>query len=98
MNELYYGSHELPDLDDIDYMIGDGIPLQAKASVSSAIAFDENALIEALKRIYSQQFHPLDDIEEHLFEETLRLMLQATEEGLAESGAEVAKEIGRAHV
>ena len=99
MNELYYGSHELPDLDDIDYMIGDGIPLQAKlscsvknSSTSSAIAFDEKALIEALKRIYSQKFHPMDDIEEHLFEETLRLMLQATDEGMAVSGAAIDKE------
>ena len=92
MNELYYGSHELPDLDDIDYMIGEGIPLQADANVSSAIAFDEKALIEALKRIYSQEFRPMTDIEEHLFEETLRLMLQATDEGMAMSGAEVAKE------
>lgn len=91
MNELYYGKDELPDLDDIDYMIGDGIPLQAKASVSSAVAFDENALVVALKRIYSQKFHPMDDIEDHLFEETLSLMLQATDEGMADSGAAIDK-------
>ena len=92
MNELYYGSQELPDLDDIDYMIGDGIPLQAKVSTSSAIAFDENAIVETLKRIYSQKFHPMEDIENHLFEETLRLMLQATDEGMAISGAAIDKE------
>lgn len=106
MNELYYGSHELPDLDDIDYMIGDGIPLQAKllsfrgaeqrrisnTSAESTLAFSEEVLIEALKRIYSQKFHPMDDIEEHLFEETLRLMLQATDEGMAVSGAAIDKE------
>lgn len=91
MNELYYGKDELPDLDDIDYMIGDAIPLQAKASVSSAVAFDENALVVALKRIYSQKFHPMDDIEDHLFEETLRLMLLATDEGMADSGAAIDK-------
>jgi len=93
MNELYYGTPELPDLDDIDYMLGDGIPLQAKASdVSSAFTFDEKALAEALKRIYSKEFRPMTDIEEHLFDETLRIMLQATDEGMAESGAEVERE------
>lgn len=93
MNELYYGTPELPDLDDIDYMIGDGIPLQAKASdVSSAITFDDEALVEALKRIYSHEFHPMTNIEEHLFDETLRIMLQATDEGMAESGATIDKE------
>ena len=93
MNELYYGTPELPDLDDIDYMLGDGIPLQAKASdVSSAFTFDEKALAEALKRIYSQEFRPMTDIEEHLFDETLRILLQATDEGMTESGAEVERE------
>ena len=93
MNELYYGTPELPDLDDIDYMLGDGIPLQAKASdVSSAFTFDEKALVEALKRIYSKEFRPMTDIEEHLFDETLRILLQATDEGMAESGAEVERE------
>lgn len=93
MNELYYGTPELPDLDDIDYMLGDGIPLQAKASdTSSVFTFDDKALAEALKRIYSREFHPMDDIEEHLFDETLRILLQATDEGMAESGAEVEKE------
>ena len=93
MNELYYGTPELPDLDDIDYMLGDGIPLQAKASeVSSAFTFNEKALAEALKRIYSKEFRPMVDIEEHLFDETLRILLQATDEGMAESGAEVERE------
>lgn len=106
MNELYYGTPELPDLDDIDYMLGDGIPLQAKllsfrgaerrripdTSTSSAFTFDNEALAEALKRIYSREFHPMTDIEEHLFDETLRILLQATDEGMAESGAEVERE------
>lgn len=105
MNELYYGTPELPDLDDIDYMIGDGIPLQAKVesgirdsrrvilsnakdletSASSAFTFDDKALAEALKRIYSQEFRPMIDIEEHLFDETLRIMLQATDEGWSQA-------------
>lgn len=93
MNELYYGTPELPDLDDIDYMLGDGIPLQAKASeVSSAFTFNEKVLAEALKRIYSKEFRPMADIEEHLFDETLRILLQATDEGMAESGSEVERE------
>ena len=92
MNELYYNTPELPDLDDIDYMLGDGIVLQAKEDVSSAFTFDENTLAQALKRIYSKEFHPMNDIEEHLFDETLRIMLQATDEGMAISGAEVERE------
>ena len=92
MNELYYNTPELPDLDDIDYMLGDGIVLQAKEDVSSAFTFDDNTLAQALKRIYSKEFHPIDDIEEHLFDETLRILLQATDEGMAISGAEVERE------
>ena len=92
MNELYYGTHDLPDLDDIEYMLGDGIVLQAKQETSSAFTFDDNTIIEALKRIYSQEFHPMTDIEEHLFEETLRIMLQATDEGLAVKSQEIEPE------
>ena len=92
MNELYYNMPELPDLDDIDYMLGDGIVLQADANVSSAFTFDDNTLSRALKRIYAQEFHPMDEIEEHLFDETFRIMLQATDEGMAISGAEVERD------
>ena len=90
MNELYYGQQELPDLDDIDYMAGDGIVLTARNEETSAgFTFDRGMLKDILKRIYSREFHPLTEIEERLFEEIFRIMTEATDEGFVQSGAEV---------
>ena len=69
MNGLYYKDQRLPAQDEVDYMSGAATPLQCKTDdgVSTAFVFDNKALQRALKRIYEQDFHPMTEIEENLF-------------------------------
>ena len=57
--------------------------------VASAFIFDNKALQRALKHIYEEDFHPMTEIEESLFNETFRIFTEATDEGISESGAEL---------
>ena len=51
----------------------------------STFVFDENIIKEALKRIYSEDFNPLTDIEENLFDETCKKFNFATDKGFSMS-------------
>lgn len=53
-----------------------------KDDVSAEFSFDRKVLKRALKHIYEKDFHPMTEIEESLFEETLRTFNRATEEGI----------------
>ena len=70
----------LPDLDEIDYMAGTAIPLQAKAEggVEQDLLIDEDLLRQVMKAIYDGT---ADDIDPELFREVLRILRQAQEEG-----------------
>lgn len=57
--------------------------------VSTSFVFDDKALQRSLKRIYGQDFHPMTEIEENLFDETFRIFTEAANEGLAQSSAEL---------
>lgn len=93
LNNLYYEQQQLPDPEEIDYMAGVATPLQCKADaedeVSTTFTFDNKALQRALKHIYEAEFDPTNEIEENLFNETFRILMQATAEGIIESAAEV---------
>jgi hypothetical protein len=65
-------------------MVMDGLYRDALPDVQEGFAFDGDVLKAALKRIYSEDFHPLDDIEEHLFNEFWDKLNEATERGYAE--------------
>lgn len=82
MNGLYGipDSQQLPDLDEIDYMAGTAIPLQAKAEggVEQDLLIDEDLLRQVMKAIYDGT---ADDIDPDLFREVLRILRQAQEEG-----------------
>ena len=89
MNDLY----GLPDLDELDYM-GDTVsPLQAKAgddeSVASSFRFDKDTLLASLKRIYGGQLDVSSEVEEGLWQEVYRILSEASDTGLAESGSAV---------
>lgn len=84
MNGLYYKDQRLPAQDEVDYMSGAATPLQCKTDdgVSTAFVFDNKALQRALKRIYEQDFHPMTEIEENLFNETFRAFTEASDKGI----------------
>lgn len=48
---------------------------------TNSFSFDDSVLKESLKRIYSEDFNPMTDIEENLFNEFWKKLNQATEEG-----------------
>lgn len=58
-------------------------------SPATAFVFDDRALQRSLKRIYEKRFNPMTEIEENLFNETFRIIHQATLQGLGDSGVEV---------
>lgn len=62
---------------------------------SLAFVFDNRALQRALKHIYEEDFHPMTEIEENLFNETFRIFSAATNEGLAQSSVELPVEFRR---
>lgn len=92
MNNLYYEGQQLPEPDEIDYMAGTAVPLQCKADgkeAGTAFDFDNKALQRALKHIYEKDFHPITEIEENLFNETFRIINEAAQTGLSQSGADI---------
>lgn len=82
MNGLYGipDIQQLPDLDEIDYMAGTAIPLQAKAEggVEQDLLIGEDLIRQVMKAIYDGT---ADDIDPDLFREVLRILRQAQEEG-----------------
>lgn len=71
-------------------MSSTAMPLQCKADdVSTSFVFDNSVLQRALKHIYEEDFHPMTDIEENLFNETFRIFNQATDQGISQSSSEV---------
>lgn len=82
MNNLYGlpDIQQLPDLDEIDYMAGSAIPLQAKAEggVEQDLLIDEDLLRQVMQAIYDGT---ADDIDPELFRAVLRILRQAEEEG-----------------
>ena len=82
MNGLYGipDIQQLPDLDEIDYMAGTAIPLQAKAEggVEQDLLIGEDLLRQVMKAIYDGT---ADDIDPDLFREVFRILRQAQEEG-----------------
>lgn len=61
----------------------------ADDDVSTAFVFDDRALQRSLKRIYEEDFHPMTEIEENLFNETFRAFTSAANEGISRSSAEL---------
>nr|DAV78504.1 MAG TPA: minor capsid component [Caudoviricetes sp.] len=57
--------------------------------VETSFTFDEKALLSAMKRIYSGKLNVSKEIEENLWRETYRILTEATDEGLSESGREI---------
>ena len=53
--------------------------------MASGFTFDKLVLEAALKRIYARNFHPMTDIEEHLFNEFWRTFNVAADEGFSKS-------------
>lgn len=53
----------------------------AKKSVESSFTFDDNALKEALKRIYEKDVNPMNEIEENLFNAVFDTMSDAVDKG-----------------
>ena len=49
--------------------------------VASSFSFDEEVLKKALKNIYSKDFHPMNDIEENMFNSVWETMNNATDKG-----------------
>lgn len=49
--------------------------------VASSFSFDEEVLKKALKNIYSKDFHPMNDIEENMFNSVWETMNDATDKG-----------------
>jgi hypothetical protein len=56
----------------------------AASDVSSGFVFDDEVLNAALKRIYSEDFNPMTELEENLFNEFWDKLNEATEKGLGE--------------
>ena len=54
--------------------------------VSTGFSFDDEVLKKALKRIYSEDFNPMTEIEENLFNEFWDNLNEATYEGIGNSG------------
>lgn len=61
----------------------------ADDGASSAFVFDNSVLERALKHIYEKDFHPMTDIEENLFHETMRVFTDATDKGVSRSDVEL---------
>lgn len=98
MDELYYEGQQLPDLDDIDYMNGTAAPLQCKAgdgATSTDFVFDSGILAEALTRIYRGDTDTGKYIDRGLFDEIYRILHEAEQQGIEESGAEIPVEFSR---
>lgn len=53
--------------------------------MASGFTFDKSVLEAALKRIYARNFHPMTDIEEHLFNEFWHTFNIAADEGFSKS-------------
>ena len=92
MDELYEETNEvpqqLPSLDDLDYMGDTAAPFTAKSD--NPFVFDDKALQKALKHIYDKEFSAKDYIEENLFNETYRIITDATNVGVG--SAELTRE------
>ncbi|MDR1809868.1 MAG: hypothetical protein LBR34_05635 [Prevotella sp.] len=56
----------------------------AAPDVSTGFMFDDAILLAALKRIYSEDFHPMTELEENLFNEFWKNLNIAAERGLSE--------------
>lgn len=53
----------------------------AKDDISSGFSFDDEIIKQALKNIYSKNFHPMTDIEENLFDGVWKILNEATDKG-----------------
>ena len=51
----------------------------AKDDISSGFSFDDEIIKQALKNIYSKNFHPMTDIEENLFDGVWKILNEATD-------------------
>lgn len=67
----------------------------ADDGASSAFVFDNSVLERALKHIYEKDFHPMTDIEENLFHETMRVFTDATDKGVSRSDVELQPEFSQ---
>lgn len=87
MNDLYYNDYETEQTPIVNRKLSNRTSDDDDPSL--AFIFDDRALQRALKHIYEQDFHPMTEIEENLFNETFRIFSAATDEGLAQSSVEL---------
>lgn len=62
-----------------------------EATVAAPFSFNKDVLADAIRRIYKKEIDPDREIDEGMFEETLRIINQATDEGISAASIDVEK-------